>query len=80
MRDERLNGNLKIIYFSISGSEELLRKFQCVVGGDQLTKVRLQEAKNLRTLSITPEKRFDDLNPMVCELWHSKQDFLEVCE
>ena len=48
------------------------------VGGDQLTRVRLQEAKNLRTLSVTPEKRYDDLYPIVCEMWHSKQDFLEV--
>ena len=48
------------------------------VGGDQLTRVRLQEAKNLRTLSVTPEKRYDELYPIVCEMWHSKQDFLEV--
>jgi hypothetical protein len=61
-----------------TGNADLLRKFKVPVGGDQLTRIRLQEAKNLRILSITPEKRFDDLHPIVCELWHSKQDLLEV--
>ncbi|KAL5016965.1 hypothetical protein ScPMuIL_006554 [Solemya velum] len=55
------------------------RKYKVPLGGDQLTRVRLQEARNLRTLSVTPEKRFDDLNPIVCEMWHCEQDFLEKC-
>lgn len=68
----------KQIHDYLIGDVELLRKYKCVIGGDQLTRCRLQEAKNLRTLSDTPEKTFEDLYPIVCELWHSKQDFLEV--
>lgn len=62
----------------MTGNLEILRKFKVVLGGDQLTRARLQEAKNLRTISITPERRFDDLNPIVIEMWHMKQAFLEV--
>ena len=62
----------------LSGSEDLLQKFKVPVGGDQLTRVRLEEAKNLRTLATTPKKRFHDLHPFVIELWHVKQDYLEV--
>ncbi|KAL5017472.1 hypothetical protein ScPMuIL_007061 [Solemya velum] len=67
------------IYIAAFGNIDLLRKYKVPLGGDQLTRVRLQEARNLRTLSVTPEKRFDDLNPIVCEMWHCKQDFLEKC-
>ena len=59
---------------------DVLRKFGVPVGGDQLTRVRLQEAKNIRCRSVTPEKRLDDLHPIVCEMRHNKQDFLEVIE
>lgn len=62
------------------GNSEILRKYQVVVGEDQLTRVRLQEAKNLRSISVTPERRYDDLNPIVFEMWHNKQDFLEVLQ
>lgn len=58
----------------ITGNLEILRKFKVVLVGDQLTRARLQEAKYLRTISITPERRFDDLNPIVIEMWHIKQD------
>ena len=34
---------------------------------------------NLRSLSVTPERRFEDLDPIVCEMWHSKHDVLEMC-
>lgn len=57
---------------------DALRRYGVPVGGDQLTRVRLQEAKNIRSLAVTPERRYDDLHPIVCEMWHSKQDFLEV--
>lgn len=67
------------IYMGAFGNIDLLRKYKVPLGGDKLTRVRLQEARNLRTLSVTPEKRFDGLNPIVCEMWHSKQDFLEKC-
>ena len=62
----------------ITGNADILHKYGVPVGGDQLTRVRLQEAKTLRSLSVTPEKRYDHLHPIVCEMWHSKQDLLEV--
>lgn len=62
----------------VSGSNSLLRKYKIVVGGYQLTRVCLEEAKQLRSLSTTPKKRFDNVHPFVIELWHTKQDFLEV--
>lgn len=49
-----------------------------MVGGDQLTRVRFEEAKHLRGLATSSKKRFDDLLPFVVELWHVKQDYLEV--
>jgi hypothetical protein len=40
--------------------------------------VRLEEAKNLRSLATTRKKRFENLDPIIIEFWHMKQDFLEV--
>ncbi|XP_060578320.1 uncharacterized protein LOC132735396 [Ruditapes philippinarum] len=67
------------LFVTAFGSEDTLHKYRVPVGGDQLTRVRLEEAKNLRTLATTPKKRFEDLHPFVIELWHTKQDFLEKC-
>ena len=50
-----------------------------MVGGDQLTRVRLTSVKNVRLLAPDPRKRFSYVDPIVFELWHVKQDFLEVC-
>ncbi|KAL4220270.1 hypothetical protein ACF0H5_020677 [Mactra antiquata] len=69
---------LRRSYSVLLGSDELLKKNKVVVGGDQLTRVRFEEAKLLRALATSPKKRFDDLQPFVVELWHVKQDFLEV--
>ena len=52
-------------------------KYKVVVRGYQLT--RQQVTRNLRSLSVTPERRFEDLDPFVCEMWHSKHDVLEMC-
>uniref|UniRef100_A0A8W8MKD7 Uncharacterized protein n=1 Tax=Magallana gigas TaxID=29159 RepID=A0A8W8MKD7_MAGGI len=41
--------------------------------------VRLQEAKNIRSLAVTPERRYDDLHPIVCEIVAFKARFLEKC-
>ena len=49
-----------------------------MVGRDQLTRVRLQAAKHLRNIAVTPKRRFEDLNPFVVEMWHNEQDLLEV--
>ena len=57
----------------------MLEKHGVVVGGDQLTKVRFVGASNLRRMSPTAAGRFDHLQPIVCELWHLKQDLLDVC-
>ncbi|KAH3708428.1 hypothetical protein DPMN_067878 [Dreissena polymorpha] len=38
----------------------------------------LEEAKHLRSLATSPEKRFEDLHPFMIELWHIKQEFFEV--
>ena len=48
------------------------------VGGDQLTRVRLDGAKNLRIGAHTAEERFDNLYPVIVELFHTQMDFLEV--
>ena len=56
----------------------MLAQIKCPVGGDQLTRVRLQGSKKLRRLAPDPRSRFDDLHPIVCEMWHNKQDFLHV--
>ncbi|KAK3099953.1 hypothetical protein FSP39_012447 [Pinctada imbricata] len=62
---------------TLAGGNTALEKYGVLLGGDQLTRVRLDGAKDLRYLSPTPEKRFDHLKPIVCELWHLKQDSLE---
>ena len=53
-------------------------QFRVIVDGDQLTRVRLTGAKNIRTLAPDPHKRFKPLLPFTIEMWHNKQDFLEV--
>ena len=62
----------------ITGVPEQLAKNPVPFFGDQLTRVRLQGAKSLRIMAPTPEGRFADVGPIVCTLWHAKQDFLEV--
>jgi len=48
------------------------------VGGDQLTRERFQGAKSLRAGTRTRQERFEQLYPMIMELFHTLQDFLEV--
>ena len=60
------------------GSTDELAKTRIPFYGDQLTRVRLQGAKTLRALAPEPSKRFEDIGPFVCTLWHVKQDFLHV--
>ncbi|XP_076090697.1 uncharacterized protein LOC143062794 [Mytilus galloprovincialis] len=54
-----------------------LDKLQVPVGGDQLTRVRLQGAKSLRAGAFTAEDRLEHLTPIVVEMFHTLQDFLE---
>ena len=49
-----------------------------VVGGDQLTRVRLEGARRLRSHAPNPLKRLEHFHPIVTEIWHTKQDLLEV--
>ena len=56
----------------------MLEKYRVVTGGDQLTKVRFAGAINLRLMSPTSTGRLEHVQPVVCELWHLKQDYLEV--
>lgn len=46
--------------------------------GDQLTRVRLAGAKDLRARSHTPQDRLDHLYPFRIVDWHTKRSFLKV--
>ena len=46
--------------------------------GDQLTRVRLAGAKDLRAGSHTPQDRLDHLYPYRIVDWHTKRSFLKV--
>ena len=48
------------------------------VGGDQLTRVRLDGAKSLRAGAHTRAERFENLCPILVEMFHMQMDFLEV--
>lgn len=47
------------------------------VGGDQLTRVRLQGAKALKAGALTAEDRLEHLDPIIVEMFHTLQDFIE---
>ncbi|XP_033730974.1 uncharacterized protein LOC117320505 [Pecten maximus] len=64
-------------WYSAAGRGGELDNLQIPVGGDQLTRVRLQGAKGLRAGARTAEQRFERLYPMVVEMFHVLQDFLE---
>jgi hypothetical protein len=55
-----------------------IEDLQVPVGGDQLTRVRLQGAKALRNGSLTSIERLEHLNPVIVEMFHTLQDFLKV--
>ncbi|CAC5402623.1 unnamed protein product [Mytilus coruscus] len=64
-------------WYRKAGRAAELDTLQIPVGGDQLTRVRFQGAKTLRAGAHTKQERFDQLYPMVIELFHTLQDFLE---
>lgn len=64
------------LYFFLLANE--LERLQVPVGGDQLTRVRFEGAKALRDGCLTVQERFDQLNPIIIELFHTLQDFIEV--
>lgn len=51
-------------------------KVPCI--GDQLTRVRFAEAKDLRAGCHTSKDRLDHLYPFRCAAWHTKRSFLKV--
>ena len=66
--------------FDLSLTANELEKLQVPVGGDQLTRVRFQGAKALRDGCHTVQERLEQLNPIIIELFHTLQDFLDVIE
>ncbi|CAG2227840.1 unnamed protein product [Mytilus edulis] len=66
------------LFEKATGNTDALSNYKVIIGGDQLTKVNLQEVRNLRTLAPTDRKKLVDLQPVICELWHLKQDFVET--
>lgn len=62
----------------MAGDLQELNRYGGVLGGDMLTRERLQNAKNIRAMAPTAEGRFEHLQPVICELWHVKQDLLAV--
>ncbi|XP_077867383.1 uncharacterized protein LOC144356546 [Saccoglossus kowalevskii] len=47
------------------------------LGGDQLTRVFFDSAKNLRAGTHTPTERLEQISPVVEEFFHMEQDLLE---
>ena len=62
----------------LTGDTKLLDSLKVVVGGDQLTRVRLTGAKAIRVMAMDPKRAFVHLDPVIMELWHNKQDFLHA--
>ncbi|XP_064631642.1 uncharacterized protein LOC135489937 [Lineus longissimus] len=54
-----------------------LEKLQVPVGGDQLTVRRFEGAKALRAGAHLRRECFENLSPMIIELFHTVMDFLE---
>ncbi|XP_033729230.1 uncharacterized protein LOC117318339 [Pecten maximus] len=60
-----------------AGRAAELDRLKVPIGGDQLTRVRLQGAKGLQDGSLTATDRLEHLDPMIVELFHTVMDFLE---
>lgn len=71
--------NFSKLYYSLecfTGGD--LERLKTVVGGDQMTRVNLQSAKNLRRGCFTQAERLEHLHPIIMEMFHTLMDFLEV--
>ncbi|XP_061170356.1 uncharacterized protein LOC133179673 [Saccostrea echinata] len=64
-------------WYRKAGRASELEGLQVPVGGDQLTRVRFQGAKALRAGCHTIQERMEQLNPIIIELFHTLQDFLQ---
>lgn len=61
-----------------SSVEDPLRGVKVPIFGDQLTRVRLAGAKDLRAGCHTAQERFDHLYPICIVDWHTKRSYLKV--
>ena len=50
------------------------------LGGDQLTRVCFNSAKNLRASARTRTDKLEQLSPIIEELFHVEQDLLDVSD
>ncbi|OWF51396.1 hypothetical protein KP79_PYT24309 [Mizuhopecten yessoensis] len=64
-------------WYTKSGRACDLDKLKVPVGGDQLTRVRLQGAKAVQDGALTAVDRLEHLEPIIVELFHTLQDLLE---
>ncbi|XP_050396775.1 uncharacterized protein LOC126815254 [Patella vulgata] len=64
-------------WYHESGRDDYYRNLNIPIGGDQLTRVRLEGAKMLLAGSHTRIERCENLSPVVIEFFHTLQDFLE---
>ncbi|XP_063435698.1 uncharacterized protein LOC134716618 [Mytilus trossulus] len=55
-------------YTKAYGNTDMLDRHGVVLGGDTLTRERLQNAKNIRLLALIPRGCFLNLAPVTCEL------------
>ena len=62
----------------VSQIEDPLMNVRIPCYGDQLTRVRLAGAKDLRAGCHTPQDRLDHVYPFRIVDWHSKRSFLKV--
>ena len=71
-----VNGHGLIV---ISGNDARLRTGpRSPFAGDWLTHIRMEICKWMRMLAPHPNEHFAHLGPIVGEMWHNKQDLLEV--
>ena len=63
-----------LFYFA----EDDFENVKITLGGDQLTRVCFDSAKNLCAGTHTATERLEQLSPVIEELFHVEQDLLEV--
>ncbi|XP_021372556.1 uncharacterized protein LOC110462743 [Mizuhopecten yessoensis] len=67
-------------WYQTAGRGADLENLLVPVGGDQLTRVRLQSAGTLRAGAHTAQERLEHLQPVICEMFHTLQDFIEILQ
>ena len=59
-------------------NDDILKGIQCSFGGDQLTRVRVSGAADLRAGNLEPSARFEHLKPFICEKFPTKASYVQV--